>query len=300
MPTSVVMPALAGGTAASIARTPFRRIRRKTAASVAAVAVISQQQCSSRLQLPPEIPRLLVAMCPGSKLNIAAVSTDWCFEATRLKASAQRHSVANVAADLAQQTQPRLVGWQDAMDAAISSVGADVEAVRTAVRTCRRLVALGETEGGRHLGAHFRDAALNVVFLNTLSNRPNCRPEHRAPLLKEARALHKVITLLADAMRSAFPSSIYMTSAGERCRCAAARLAEQDQLRAVLEVLQEVLEIIGEMVKLVEHVIDEYWWKVRMADGSGKSFVANLEAAGDGGNGFHPFHPCLSVFVAAE
>jgi hypothetical protein len=184
------------------------------------------------------------------------------------------------------------------MDAAISSVGADVEAVRTAVKTCRRLVALGEAEGGRHLGAHFRDAALNVTFLNTLSNRPNCKPEHRGPLLKEARALHQVIIVLADAMRSAFPSCAYITSATERCRCAAARLAEQDQLRAVLEVLQEVLEIIGEMVKLVEHVINEYWWKVQMADGSGKSFVAGLEAERDGCNGSHPWW--LSVSVAAE
>jgi len=49
-----------------------------------------------------------------------------------------------------------------------------------------------------------------------------------------------------------------MGAAGERCRRAASRLGDQDQLREVLEVLQEVLEIIGEMVKLVEHVIAEY------------------------------------------
>lgn len=265
--------------------------------AAAAVTAFSQPKSCAGLQLPPEIPRLLVAMCPGPKHNIAAVSTDWCFEAARLTASAQRHSVNSTAADLAQQTQPRLTCWQDAMDAAISSVGADVEAVRSAVRTCRKLVALGAAEGGRHLGAHFREAALNVTFLNSLSNRPNCKPEHRGPLLKEARALHQVITELADAMRSAFPSCAYITSATERCRCAAGRLAEQDQLRAVLEVLQEVLEIIGQMVKLVEHVINEYWWKVQIADGSGKSFVAGLEADGDGYNGSRP---CLSVSIAAE
>lgn len=291
-----MMPTIGGG-AATMARTPFRRIRRKTTASVAKAAATSNQKYSMQLQLPPEIPRLIVAMCLGSKNNIAAVSTDWCFEAARLKASSQRCCVSAVAAELTQQTQPRLMCWQEAMDAAISSVGADVEAVRTAVRTCRRLVALGEAEGGRHLGAHFRDAALNVMFLNSLSNRRECKPEHRGPLLKEARALHQVIVGLAGAMRSAFPSCAYMNSAGERCRCAAARLAEQDQLRAVLEVLQEVLEIIGEMVKLVEHVIDEYWWKIRMADGSGKSFVASLEANGDVGNGSRPF---LSVSVTTE
>lgn len=284
---STMTPALCGG-AASVARTPFRRIRRKTAVSGVATGT-THQKFYATLQLPPEIPRLLVAMCPGPRHNIAAVSIDWCFEAARLKASAQRRCVATVAADLAQQTQPRLTCWQDAMDSAISSIGADVEAVRTAVRTCRRLVALGEAEGGRHLGAHFRDGALNVNWLNTLSNRPNCRPEHRGPLLKEARDLHKVIVALADAMHSAFPSCAYMISAGERCRCAAARLAEQDQLRAVLEVLQEVLEIIGEMVKLVEHVVNEYWWKVQMAGGSEELFAASLG-----------IRPCNSMSVASE
>ena len=269
------------GSAAGLARTPFRRIRRRTAASVAAVAS-SNQKCSASLQtlqLPPEIPRLLVALCPGPRHNVAAVSTDWCFEAARLKASAQRSCVNTTAAGWARQPRSGLT-WQKAIDAAISSAGADIEAVRTAVRTCRRFVTLGEAEGGRHLVAQFRDAASNVTFLNTLISRPNCNPEHRGPLMKEARALHGVITVLADAVRSAFPSCAYITSAGERCSCTVARLAEQDQPRAVLEVLREVLQIIGEMVELVERVINEYWWKVKMSDGSGKSPVARLEAEG--------------------
>lgn len=166
--------------------------------------------------------------------------------------------MAKVAVELAQHTQPRLARWQEAMDAAISSDGADLDAVRTAVRTCRRLVALGEVEGGRHLGAHFKDAAASVRFLNTYVSRASCKVEHKGPLILEARGLHHVATVLAAIMRSAFPTFAYMGAAGERCRRAAARLGDQDQLREVLEVLQEVLEIIGEMVKLVEHVIAEY------------------------------------------
>lgn len=210
------------------------------------------------LRLPPELSGHIAGLCPGPRRCFAAVSRDWCFEVLRLKSAMQRRSVAKVAVELAQHTQPRLARWQEAMDAAISSDGADLDAVRTAVRTCRRLVALGEAEGGRHLGAHFRDAAASVRFLNTYVSRASCKIEHRGPLILEARGLHHVATVLAAIMRSAFPTFAYMGAASERCRRAVARLGDQDQLREVLEVLQEVLEIIGEMVKLVEHVIAEY------------------------------------------
>jgi len=233
---------------------PLRRLRRKTTTTVA----VGLSRPITTLQLPPELSGHIAALCPGPRRCFAAVSRDWCFEALRLKSALQRRSVAKVAVELAQHTQPRLARWQEAMDAAISSDGADLDAVRTAVRTCRRLVALGEVEGGRHLGAHFKDAAASVRFLNTYVSRASCKIEHRGPLILEARGLHHVATVLAAIMRSAFPTFAYMGAAGERCRRAAARLGDQDQLREVLEVLQEVLEIIGEMVKLVEHVIAEY------------------------------------------